>query len=352
MKRTAQAVLFVFLLACTPFSLFAAHGDYIDFVKWNGIDYWNSFATVGRQITDADLGPEHFWVKRTLATASLGFSYQIQDGDAAYVATGEPVYTVRGYAPSFRLAARRDGRLTLYEAHNNPAAKEGRDLFDIEGKVFAIAILDQKRNTTIIGRIAEPSRVEALVRLVLDGHVGGGTRATTPPPRQSAAKDEPTVRPALEGATVVFELKDGTATVRGYDLTTSILSPNLAIAGTFRDAIATLVANAPTPTPAPAVVNLAKRYDLAKAQSVTVKRRAGPGSATPNVAEWAAAFDADMPATRSDLGRVDGDVVIFSFPDRSVSLVYDRANDALRVAVPDDELAVRATDAFKALLAR
>jgi hypothetical protein len=33
-------------------------------------------------------------------------------------------------------------------------------------------------------------------------------------------------------------------------------------------------------------------------------------------------------------------------------MVYDRASDTLRVAVPDDELAIGATDAFKALLAR
>ena len=352
MKRTAQAVLFVFLLACTPFSPFATHGDYIDFVKWNGIDYANSFARVGRQITEADLGPEHFRVTQTLATAGLGISYQIRDGDAAYVATGEPVYTVRGYAPSFRLAARRDGQLTLYEARINPAAKLGRDLLDIEGKVVAIAILDEKRNTTVVGRIAEPSRVETLVRLVLDARVGGPIPLGATPSRQPAEKGEPTVLPAPQGTTVVFELKDGTATVRGYDLTASILAVNLTMPAEFRDAIATLVANAPTPTPAPAIVNLAKRYDLAKAQSVTVKRRAGPGSATVNVAEWAAAFDSDMPATRSHIGQVDGDVVIFGFPDRTVSLVYDKANDALRVAVPDDELTVRATDAFKALLAR
>ena len=64
---------------------------------------------------------------------------------------------------------------------------------------------------------------------------------------------------------------------RGYDLTTSTLTPNLTVAGPFRDAIGTLLANAPTPTPAPAVINLATRYDLARAQSVTVKRPDRPG---------------------------------------------------------------------------
>lgn len=318
--------------------------DYFDLVRWNGIDYMASFAQVGRAITDADLGPEYFRVKQTLTTAGRGAYYQVQDGDAAFVPTGDPVFTLRGYAPTFRLAARHDGRLVLYEVNNNPSAKLGRDLFDIDGKVSSIAILDQKRATTGIGRISEPTRVEALVRLVLDARVGGPAPFDAPTDGQ---------RPAPQFATLSFELKDGTAMVRGYDLTTSTLVPNIYVAGTFREAIGALLASAPTPTPAPALVDLTRRYDLARAQSVTVKRADRPAAPpTGSVAEWSAALDAEMPAQRSD-PRSNGDiVVIFSFPDHYVSLVYDRATEMITVAVPDDELAVRATDAFNALLSR
>jgi hypothetical protein len=326
--------------ALPPFGSTSPH--YVDFVKWNGIDYLASFSTVGRAITTDDLGAEHFRVTQTLVTAGRGIGYLIQDGDAAFVPTGDPVYTMRGYAPTFRLAARHDGRLVLYEANVNPGAKRGGDLFDIAGKVTSIAILDQKRNTTVIGRITEPARVAELVRAVLDGQVGG------PAPVDGSAG-----RPASLFATVSFELRDGTATVRGYDVTRSTLTPNVTVAGSFRDAISALLANAPTPTPAPAVVNLARRYDLTRAQSVSVKRPDRPGAQpVRSVAEWSSAFDADMPARRA-ADPISGDiVVIFSFPDRYVSMVYDRSSDTLRVAVPDDELAVRATDAFKALLAR
>ena len=162
MRILASVLLAVALGACAVPPFGSTTIDYVDFVKWSGIDYLGSFTTAGRAIADADLGPEYFRVKQTLATSGRGINYQIQDGDAAFVPTGDPVYTVRGYAPTFRLAARHDGRLVLYEVHMNPAAKQGRDLFDIEGKVSAIAILDQKRNTTVIGRISEPARVEAL----------------------------------------------------------------------------------------------------------------------------------------------------------------------------------------------
>jgi hypothetical protein len=42
--------------------------------------------------------------------------------------------------------------------------------------------------------------------------------------------------------------------------------------------------------------------------------------------------------------------VIFDFGDRYVSLVYDAGADLVRVVVPDDEIAVRPSAAFRALL--
>ncbi len=325
--------------------------DYVDFVKWNGIDYWSSYSMVGRAITDADLGPELFRVKQTLVTAKRGMDYRAQDGDAGFVPTGEPVYAVRGYAMTFRVAARHDGRLALYEARINPAAKLGRDLLDIEGKVDAIAILDQKRRTTVIGRITEPSRVNALVGLVLDAPVHGPAAVASEAP---GSRDDRGLPPAPVSATVSFELHDGTAVVRGYELSTGRLGGDVAVAGAFREAISVLLANAPTPTPAPATVSLSRRYDLARAQSVMIKRPDRTGAQPVLiVAEWSSALDAEMPALRAaDPSRYGDILVIFSFPDHYVSLAYDRTTGMVRVAVPDDELAVRATDAFKTLLDR
>jgi hypothetical protein len=41
---------------------------------------------------------------------------------AAYLDPGTAVYAVRGYRPSFRLAARREGKPVLFEAAENPRA--------------------------------------------------------------------------------------------------------------------------------------------------------------------------------------------------------------------------------------
>lgn len=78
------------------------------------------------------------------------------------------MYTVRGYSASFRLAARHDGKLRLYEADTNPKAKRGADLLDIGGKVKAIALLDRRDWQTVLSWLADRSRIDATVRLVLD----------------------------------------------------------------------------------------------------------------------------------------------------------------------------------------
>jgi hypothetical protein len=68
------------------------------------------------------------------------------------------------------------------------------------------------------------------------------------------------------------------------------------------------------------------------------------------IPRFAAALDADLPATRSTVRATDGPIVIFEFADHYVSLAYDRGPDLLRVVVPDDEFAVRPNTEFRALL--
>jgi hypothetical protein len=241
MKRTAHAVLFVCLMAsCAPFG--SAIIDYVDFVRWDGIEYLTRVPAVGRELTEADLGPLVFQVKQTLAqTRQHDPTYEPGDGDAAFVAVGEPVYAVRGYATWFRVAAHHSGRLVLYEANHNASAKLGRDMFDIEGKVAALAIIDETDGKSVVARIVEPRRVETLVRLVLDGTVGG---VVPPSPLISGGR-----RPPPDFVLIAFELKDGTASVHSFDLVSSFFPPNILIGGTFRDTIAALRATVPTPTP-------------------------------------------------------------------------------------------------------
>lgn len=312
--------------------------DYIDFVRVGDVTYVASYTSGGRELVEGDLGPERMHVKQTLAQGRFGPDYHPVDGDAAFIPSGEPVYLVGSYSPSFRLAARHDGRLLLYEADTSPQAKRGADLLDIGGKVKGIALLSQRDGETVLSRLADRPRIDAIVRLVLDGPVDQGQKA--------AYGSNDVVR-------VSFELEDGTATVRSYDRVNGILWRGIQVAGLFQTAVSDLVLSAPTPSPVPGVVNLARTYDLVHAARVTVKS----DSSSPRIAAdaslvttFAAALDENMPARRATRPQVTQTVVIFEFADHYVSLVYDSASEMLTVAQPEDELAVRAPLRFVELL--
>ncbi|MDP6604766.1 MAG: hypothetical protein QF664_00695, partial [Dehalococcoidia bacterium] len=111
--------------------------DWVDFIRPDGITYLRAAppSTVGT----ADLGPEFGRVLFNVSKNVTDPSYRAKDGDSANLDSGTAVYTVGDYAPSFRLTARRDGRLLLYEADSNPRARRGSDLLDIGGRVEHIA---------------------------------------------------------------------------------------------------------------------------------------------------------------------------------------------------------------------
>jgi hypothetical protein len=211
--------------------------DYIDFVRAGDVTYVASYTSGGRELSEADLGPERLRIKQTLARAGFGPGYQPVDGDAAFVPAGDPVYVVRGYSPNFRLGARHDGRLLLYEADTSAHARRGADLLDIGGKVKSIALLSQKDGKTVLSRLTERSLIDDVVRLVLDGPVDQS-------PTKAAYGSNDVVR-------VSFELDDGTATVRSYDRVNGVLWRGIQVAGAFQTAVSDLVLSAPTPSPVP-----------------------------------------------------------------------------------------------------
>ena len=311
--------------------------SYVDFVQHGEIQYVAARTELGRGLADADLGPEQFRIGQTLARTGRGPGYLPADGDAAFIPSGDPVFAVRVYVPTFRLAARHDGRLVLYEADSNPAAKRGSDLLDIDGIVMGIALLSPKDGRTVLGRITDPARLRDLVALVLAASVDQGRAlgAPSPPP-----------------AFVAFELRDGSVSARAYSADAGILSRGILVAGAFRDAIAQLQAAAPTPTPRPASINLTARYDLARA--ATVRLKGPPGSVradAPNVADLARALDRDIATVAPGPAR-ESIFIVLEFVDHFVSLAYDSTSDLLTVYVPDpdDRLTVATPPAFRSLV--
>jgi hypothetical protein len=175
--------------------------DYVNFVKLNGITYTADRPVVGRRVGDGDLGPVHATVRCSLGEKMDPKGQEPQDGDAAYLEAGSPLYQVRGYRPSFRLAARQDGRLVVFEADANPRARVGRDLLDLDGKVRRIGINSRADGTTELGVIADPGQVAGMVGMLLAGPVDQRIQPTAEQTRWLLA----------------FHLRDGTATVRAYD---------------------------------------------------------------------------------------------------------------------------------------
>lgn len=111
--------------------------DYVDFVHVSGITYHASMRPMaGRALRESDLGTPVAVVRCKLAEHMVeGPDKQHLDGDAAYLDKGTALYAVKGYRPTFRLAARRDDQLVLFQAAENPRAQRWADLLDPRDKV-------------------------------------------------------------------------------------------------------------------------------------------------------------------------------------------------------------------------
>jgi hypothetical protein len=195
--------------------------DYANFVKLNGITYTADRPVVGRTPGDGDLGPVQARVRCSLRDKMDPLRGEPQDGDAAYLEAGSPLYQMRGYRPTFRLAARQDGRLVIFEADTNPRARVGRDLLDLEGKVRQISINSRADGTTELGAITDPRQVAAMVRMLLAGPV------------------DQRIQPAGEQPVrlLAFHLLDGTATVRVYDPGDRRLQPGILVPRRFGELV-------------------------------------------------------------------------------------------------------------------
>jgi hypothetical protein len=194
--------------------------EWVNVVQFGGIQYVASISSIGRAPTDADVGPVFATVQFKLADNVHDPSYQLKDGDAAFLDAGTPVSTVRGYAPTFRLVARFASRLTFYEADTDPHARTGADLLDIGGKVHAIGVNSQQDGTTELGVVKDPAQVRALVAMVLHAAVN----------QRYQERDSATYF-------IAFHLDDGTAVTRAYWLGSGELARGILLPQAFGDAV-------------------------------------------------------------------------------------------------------------------
>ena len=197
--------------------------DRVDFVFFDGIMYQGQRAGLGRPLTDQDLSVPLERVRCMLSDLKFDASYnELRNGNAAFLAPGTVVYTLAGYAPSFRLAAHRDGGLVVYEADFNPTARHGRDLLDLAGKVSSISVdSDTGDGTTPIGTIGDRSEVERLTGMLLAAPVDQRSQAGHAGARYF----------------LLFHLTDGTAVIRAYFRGSGEVSRGILTPPAFRSAI-------------------------------------------------------------------------------------------------------------------
>jgi hypothetical protein len=174
--------------------------DYADFVRVGGITYHADGRPVsGRGLRESDLGGQVAVVRCKLADHLVEDPAQrYLDGDAAYLNKGTALYAVNGYRPGFRLAARRDGELMLFEAVENPRARTWADLLDVAGKVRWIGVNEGSNRP--LAAIRDRQQVARLVDLLLGSRVGKPTAC------------------ADDSVFLAFHLDDGTATTLAYSV--------------------------------------------------------------------------------------------------------------------------------------
>ncbi len=159
--------------------------DTIDFITFNGAVYLSTIylaedspATPFSPIADGDLGPVVGQVITTWIDANAEFAYPNEpcswdtaDGAAPRLAAGDRIYAVRGYATTFRLAARQDGELVSYQVWCNDEAEVGADLFDIYDRVERISVTEDLSESSGWAVIDDRATVDGLVGMLLQGAV-------------------------------------------------------------------------------------------------------------------------------------------------------------------------------------
>lgn len=117
-SRLVAPMAFLLLASCQVLGSEAPCTNQIDWVDFIQVGSTHYVAGPGSATTlqESDLGPAYAIVKFKVSGNVCDPNYKLKDGDAAFLETGATIYEVKGYPPSQRLAARRQGEILLYVA--------------------------------------------------------------------------------------------------------------------------------------------------------------------------------------------------------------------------------------------
>ena len=180
-------------------------------LRFDGIiyDYASVSSPSGDSLDDEDLGPK-------LAELTLEGNEQSPSPTTTYSAIPNvvPVYAIKGYDTSFRVAARMGDGLIMFEVFSNPKANTASDVLDIGGKVSSIGIAHwggPVAGGRRVGGIEDPEEVEQVVQGLMDA-----------PLKPTGPDYYGTKNP--NHFSIYFELKDGGFVGQNYRMDTGRLS--------------------------------------------------------------------------------------------------------------------------------
>lgn len=117
--------------------------DWVDILMINGITYTAKSAD---ELPSGQIekGNQIGTVSYQLADHACS-DHRLQNGDAAYLAVGTPLYEMKGFRSTYRIVA--DGK--VYEVSENSQAKTMADLYDIQNRVDRISIISSEDGSHI-----------------------------------------------------------------------------------------------------------------------------------------------------------------------------------------------------------
>lgn len=227
-RRVTVAVVLVALMGVTGCGSQRHLISWVDMVKHDGVTYiaHRPYDQQGSRLSDSDLGPVAFRTRFRVSGNVYDPDYTLKDGDATYLPQATSVYSLVGFSPRFRLAAKRAGRIGLYEADANLAARRGADLLDLRDKVTRIGVNSERDGRTELGTIA--AAIAHLVDLVLAAEVDQHPRDSQGP-----------------SYVIVFYLGDDEPVVRTYLLNSGELNRGIMTPPAFGAALKLAVADRP-----------------------------------------------------------------------------------------------------------
>ena len=194
-------------------------------VEIGGISYLSIWSTASHAgtVPPFALGPVH--AKAPRQARGCVFAGCAVDDDT-------PLYSVDGYAPSFRLAATMQGRgLTLFQVYRNEHARSGADFFDVAGKVDAIEVSEPAPDFTTRAHTAvvtDRPTIDRVVDMI-----------------RAAPLASPFVMASEREYYVSFQLRDGTSATFNYSRTRKLVhTPGPLAPSVELDAILTAVMTA------------------------------------------------------------------------------------------------------------